>query len=223
MLHKETITPILFEVLKALMSIRHLDSFRLVGGTAIALQLGHRKSIDIDLFSNETVNKQILVRELGNKFPEIEFFVSDDSIVTRIHGIKIDIYDQWMIPFKEPPIYEEGIRIASLKDLAAFKLTAFTERRDKKDYIDLFFLFEKFGGLSLLKDYKMYNPLLSPKSLMFALTEVSTAEQNSSPMPDMLLEAPWSKINDTLLLAAKEYIDFLQENRALGNKKTNPR
>lgn len=196
------------DVLKSVSSLDKLSSFRLVGGTALALQIGHRRSIDIDLFSNEKVVKQNIAQDLKNKFPDIECFISQHGINTRLDGVKVDIFDDWMIPFREEPVVEEGIKIAALKDIAAFKLTAFTERREKKDYIDLFFLFQKLGGLTLLKEYHSYNPLLSAKSLLFALEEVSVAEENSSPMPDMILQVSWEEIKTCMHQAAKEFLHF---------------
>lgn len=209
MLHKKTITDGLLEILRSINSIKGLHSFRLVGGTAIALQMGHRRSIDIDLFSNKKIIKQKVARELEITFPGIECFISEHGITTRIDGVKVDIFDDWMIPFKEDPIVEENIRIASLKDLSAFKLTAITERREKKDYIDLFFLFQKFGGLTLLREYHSYNSLLSAKSLLFALEEVNEAQINGTPMPEMIAEVSWEAIANCMHLAAKDFLNFL--------------
>ena len=214
MLYKETVTDALFETLKSISSLEKLSSFRLVGGTAIALQIGHRRSIDLDLFSNEKVKKQNIALDLENKFPGIECFISQDGITTRINDLKIDIFDDWMIPFKEEPVIVDRIKIASLKDLAAFKLTALTERREKKDYIDLYFLFQKFGGLTLLKEYHSYNPLLSAKSLLFALEEVIVAQENSSPMPDMIRPVLWEEIKNDMHQAAKEFLFFLNNTKS---------
>ena len=58
-MYSESVTPELLEVLRKLMAVEALLPFRLVGGTAISLQMGHRLSIDIDLFCNEKVNKQV--------------------------------------------------------------------------------------------------------------------------------------------------------------------
>jgi hypothetical protein len=213
MLHKEAITPALDNVLKELMRIERLLSFRLVGGTAIALHLGHRISIDIDLFSNESINKQHTAKALNNKFPGIDCFITEDGIMTRIEGVKVDVFDNWMIPFRDAPVIADQIRLASLNDLAAMKLTAFTERREKKDYIDLYFLFQKMGALPLLLEYENYNPMLSAKSLLFALEEVTTAMKNASPMPDMITEVSWKQIAACMHAAAEEYLHFLEGKR----------
>jgi hypothetical protein len=213
--HKETVTEELFDVLKDLMSIESLLSFRLVGGTALALQMGHRKSIDIDFFSNEKMSKKAIVASLENKFAGVECVTTSYSVNARIKGVRIDIFDDWSVPFKMPPLVMDGIRLGSLEDLAAFKLTAFTERREKKDYVDLYFLFKELGGLVLLQQYKNYNPLLSPKSLLFAMNEIDTAESNKSVMPEMLVPFSWEQAKISMKSVAREYFRYLQEQQGL--------
>ncbi len=213
MLHKETVTAELITTANALCSIAELASFRIVGGTAVALQIGHRISIDIDFFSNEKVSKKNILHVLSERFKGIEFFVGTDRVSAEINGVRVELYDDWMIPFKNEPIITEGLRIASLDDLAGFKLNAITERREKKDYIDLFFLFNKVGFVSILEKLKEYNPYISYKSILFALSEVKTAEQNSSPMPNMLMDVNWIDINSSMLQAAKNYLSIIEANQ----------
>jgi hypothetical protein len=214
-LHKEAVTEELWDVLMKLMSIESLLSFRLVGGTALALQMGYRKSIDIDFFSNEKTNKKTIIDSLKNKFPGAEYVTTSYSVNARINGVKIDIFDDWSIPFLKSPLEVDGLRLSALEDLAAFKLTAFTERREKKDYVDLYFLFEKFDGIKLLEQYKVYNPLLSPKSLLFALHEIDTAESNKSVMPEMLVPFSWEQAKILMSTVAREYFKSLQKQEGL--------
>jgi hypothetical protein len=214
-MYKETVTPELFEVLRRLMTLEPLAPLRLVGGTAISLQIGHRKSIDIDLFCNEKISKQTIIASIQSNFENTQCFTTSYSINATIKDIKIDIYDEWSIPFKNQILNQEGIRLSALEDLAAFKLTAFTERREKKDYIDLYFLFKEFGGLTLLQQYKKYNPLLSSKSLLFAMHEIDTAESNKSQMPEMLVPFSWEQAKILMSTVAKEYFKSLQEQQGL--------
>lgn len=216
MLYRETVTPGLLELLKKLMLLNELNSFQLVGGTAISLQIGHRSSIDIDLFSNSRVNMNSIRAVFNRLFPNSLVTQTPDNLVLTIDGIRVELYDNWLIPFKTPPVIEEGIRLTALKDLAAFKLSAIAGRREKKDYIDLFFLFKKFGAAAILSDFKNYDPLLSAKSLLFALSEVETAYQNKSAMPDMIIPLDWKDLKRTMLEAAALNID---RNRILNHKK----
>lgn len=209
-MHKETVTPELLHVLTKLNSIPTLNPFRLVGGTAIALQLGHRQSLDIDLFSNERINWLDLKQALNSAFPDTELSFTEHSALAEIQNIRVEIYDDWSIPFRKEPILKEGLRLAALEDLAAFKLSAITSRREKKDYIDLFFLFEKLDATNLLKQFKLYEPLLSPKSLLFALSEVKEAQKNKSPMPHMLVDVSWAEIEKRIIQVTKEYISLVE-------------
>lgn len=81
-----------------------------------------------------------------------------------------------------------------------------SERREKKDYIDLYFLFNQLGQKTILEESKEYNPLLSPKSILFALEEVNTAENNKSIMPEMLTAFSWIEVKKSMLDAAKAYL-----------------
>lgn len=210
MLFEETVTPQLLETARKLCAVPELGSFRMAGGTAIALQLGHRRSIDIDLFSTQKTNKASLLKILEHQFNETVFFVSPDRILAEIHGLKVELYDDWLMPFKTPAVETGGLRLASLTDLAAFKLSAITGRREKKDYIDLYFLFSALGINHVLAQFREYDPLISPKSVVFALSEVKDAQANQSAMPDLLKEVSWTDITATMLKASKVYLTMFR-------------
>jgi Nucleotidyl transferase AbiEii toxin, Type IV TA system len=217
MIYKETVSETLLQVSMSLMAIEELKEFRMVGGTAIALQLGHRKSIDIDLFSNEKVDLRKAAQALKDSFPEIPHVtLTENNLSVVIRGIKLDIYHDWSIPFKKPLVIENDIRIAALEDLAAFKLSAIVGRREKKDYIDLFFLFKSLNSDKVLSDFKTYEPLLSDKSLLFALTEVDSAQENKSAMPDMLIDFDWNELKNNLKEVAKQYVKKIGDVKGMG-------
>lgn len=92
MLHKETVNNELIEILTTLSLVPELQSFRLVGGTAAALQIGHSRSIDIDFFSNEKINKGIIASKLSRYFPETKAFIGPDSIRESIKEVRVEIY-----------------------------------------------------------------------------------------------------------------------------------
>lgn len=215
MLHKETVTNELINALQRLSALPELKSYRLVGGTAIALQVGHRISVDIDFFANEKVNKRAIVNALNNVFPGNQLFVGTDSIRGNIDGVRVELYDDWHTQFRTEPLLADGMRIATLNDLAAFKLETITERREKKDYIDLYFLFQTLGDVNVLKDFKKYNPNLSEKSILFALGEVNVAQENKSVMPEMLLPTTWPEIKESMLNAAKKYLQLCKSKNSL--------
>ncbi|MDZ7608185.1 MAG: nucleotidyl transferase AbiEii/AbiGii toxin family protein [Cyclobacteriaceae bacterium] len=121
------------------MSLEVLNDTQLVGGTALALQLGHRKSIDLDLFGN------IEIGEFDIKNPFMHFDRAfpvrrtPNILVYSLDSVKVDIVN-YAFPWLEPDFSEDGIRMATLKDIAAMKLNAITGRGTKKDFVDISFL-----------------------------------------------------------------------------------
>jgi len=204
-LYTETATPELLSIAKSLSGIPEFSSFRLVGGTALALQLGHRKSVDIDFFSNEKISKKSIENILRDSFQVGTIEKTEHNILTYIDGVRVEMYDDWSTPFLDQPITEAGIRMASLADLANFKIEAIIERREKKDYIDLYYLFKEFDPQEILKQHKKSNPLVSDRSILFALKEVKTAAVNESPMPNLTRSLEWNEITDTITKSAKKY------------------
>lgn len=208
MIHSETVTSNLLEIAQQLCDNPQLNMFRIVGGTAIALHLGHRKSVDIDFFTSEKINKRDILLILRDMFPGTEFYITQHSISSEINGVRVELFDEWHTPFLEKPVTVDRLRLASLPDLAAFKLDAIIERREKKDYIDLYVVFQALGALQVLQQFKSYNPHVSEKSVLFALGEVETARVNKSVMPEMLISLPWATIEHAMIDAARQFIAF---------------
>lgn len=212
MLRIETVSHDLLQLGRQVTNAKGLTDFRLVGGTAIALQLGHRKSVDLDFFSNQRIDLQVLRRRVNELFPHSVFFVSPDHLTGEVNGVKVEFYQDWHIPFKNQAVESDGFRLANLMDLAAFKLSAITARREKKDYIDLYFLFQSLGIEPVIEHFVDYEPLMSKKSILFALTEVVEAQRNQSIMPDMLEPFTW-KVAQAKMIEASEKAIVLLKNR----------
>lgn len=203
MLYKDTVTEELLRAARELSAIADLQSFRMVGGTAIALQLGHRKSVDIDFFSNEKLSTGSIQKLIKNHFETKEINVTWDHLWFFWNEIRIELYPDWPVPFLHQSVTEDGLRLASLPDLAAQKLNAIVGRREKKDYIDLYFLFEHLGMQDILTGFRKYDPLISAKSLVFALSEVKVAITNQSVMPEMIKSFSWEEVVKYMIEASR--------------------
>lgn len=155
MLYKETINESALELLVRMMSDSKLDNFILAGGTALSLQIGHRVSIDLDLFSNESINENNLSEHLQSNYKLELDFISKNTIKGEINGIKIDcIAHQY--PWIDKFIFEENIRLASFKDIAAMKLNAIVDNGTRiKDYIDIAYLSTKLSLNEMLESYEI--------------------------------------------------------------------
>jgi len=217
MLRLETINSALLKAATKLVSIPAFDSFRIVGGTSAALQLGHRRSIDIDLFSNDKADAQHVMNVLRRHFPSAQLDNEYDWVTALINGIKVDIHPDWHTPFSDPPIVQNDLRLASLRDVAIFKINAIIGCREKKDYIDLFYLFEVIDPEQLLHDFKKAEPLLSDNSILFALGETNAAFANDSPMPEMLCSLDTDEVIIRMNDIRTNYFKMLEKQRNLKN------
>ncbi len=139
MLQTQTVVPELMELLRKLMKVDSFSNFHLVGGTSLALQMGHRNSIDIDLFGKQEIDSDLFINLLNN-FGKIEVKTTSKNIlITDVAGIKVDFVN-YQYQLIEKPLEIDGIRMLSKQDISAMKLNAIAGRGSKKDFIDLYFL-----------------------------------------------------------------------------------
>jgi predicted nucleotidyltransferase component of viral defense system len=181
MLQLKTIEPFTLELLKDLSSKTYLNSFVLVGGTALALQLGHRKSIDLDFFSVESFQSTQL---LENLLPDFDIHINQQTeraIISNINGVKVD-FIHFKYPFQNPILEKDSIRLASIEDIAAMKLDAIAGRGNKKDFFDLYFLLEKFSIEQLLGFYTEKYPHQTTFHMVRSLTYFEDAEIQPDPI-----------------------------------------
>lgn len=152
MLHYATIDTSTLEILKRLQQIPAFINLRLVGGTALALQTGHRKSIDIDLFGSLNAD-EITISNALRDFKNVTLLQKTENIrIYTIEGIKVDIVN-YPYPWLSPQLELDDLRLAGPKDIAAMKLAAITGRGTKKDFIDIAYLLRQFSLKEILDFY----------------------------------------------------------------------
>lgn len=125
--------------------------YYLVGGTAIALHIGHRRSIDFDLFTQHNIKrKQIknIIETSGYSITDVIFEASDQFHII-INGVKITFF-QYPYNVKASFEFEQIIKTPSLLDLAAMKASAIGGRAKWKDYVDLYFILRKYYSIDEL-------------------------------------------------------------------------
>ena len=169
----------------------------LAGGTALAIQIGHRLSVDLDWFSAEDFSHRIMKAFLAT-FGQFELTGEDEGTV---HGTLAGVRVSFLL-YPYPLIYPSrtfmGTLIADERDIAAMKFDAISSRGSKKDFIDLYVLLEKYSFTELWSIFERkyagirYNKLHILKSL----TYFETAEQE--PMPFMLRDIPWQAVKDRI-------------------------
>jgi hypothetical protein len=119
------------------------NKFYLVGGTAIALQLGHRRSIDFDLFSFDKIDQR-KIRNLIVKNHKIEKVIIDskDEYTLIVDGVKLTFL-KYPFKIKTNRRFEDYISLPDLKTLATMKAYALGRRAKWKDYVDLYWIIKK--------------------------------------------------------------------------------
>ncbi|WP_204985864.1 nucleotidyl transferase AbiEii/AbiGii toxin family protein [Mucilaginibacter psychrotolerans] len=139
MLRKETVNQATLELLNILMVDNKLDAFFLVGGTALSLQIGHRISIDLDLFSTASFDENTLLEYLQNNYSFQLDYQSNNTLKGVIRGVKVDFITH-AYPLVLPLIVDEDVRMAGPEDIAAMKLNAIASNGTRlKDFIDIAF------------------------------------------------------------------------------------
>ncbi|WP_321480244.1 nucleotidyl transferase AbiEii/AbiGii toxin family protein [uncultured Bacteroides sp.] len=168
---------------------------RLVGGTALALQIGHRKSVDLDLFGIVTAESNILVEELKSLGNLTILKDSKNIHIYLINNVKVDIVN-YSYKWIEEAIVIDNVRMAGLKDISAMKLAAVTGRGSKKDFIDIYFLSHKYSLKKMLSYYSIKYPEGSEFIVLKSLSYLDDAEEDPSPF--MLEKITWDEIKKML-------------------------
>ncbi len=174
MLYYSTVSPDLKSVLKIVMDSDILKPFRLVGGTSLSLQLGHRISIDIDLFTDSdygSLNFEDIETFLKSKFSFIVFSSELTSFgksyfigSSENNAVKLDVF--YSDPFIDDELLIDNFRLASLKDITAMKIEVIQNGGRKKDFWDLHELLNYFSLQEMLAFHKIRYPFSHDSDLI---------------------------------------------------------
>ncbi|WP_089239399.1 nucleotidyl transferase AbiEii/AbiGii toxin family protein [Belliella buryatensis] len=204
MLQYQTVEPKTLDLLKSISSLPLFSKHRLVGGTALALIFGHRLSIDLDFFSTEPLDHEEILFSIKT-IGKVEV-VSKSKFINSffINDVKVDFVS---LPYKwiDDPILENPVKLASIKDIAAMKLAAITNRGSKKDFIDIALLIKEVGLDNMILYYSEKYPDGMKMMVLRSLVYFEDAE--SQPDPVMLVDYNWSSIKQLILNATKKYIE----------------
>jgi predicted nucleotidyltransferase component of viral defense system len=198
MLQTATLPGQTLALLKALQRLPELKDYRLVGGTALALQLGHRRSVDLDFFSH--TRERIACDELTGGMVKAGFKVtpvqqSNLICVLDVNGVKVDVVN-YPYGWIDEPVEDEGIRMAGIKDIVAMKLAAITNRGTKKDFVDVYRLLSEYPLSMQIQLYGQKYSSASVYNVLRSLVYFEDAE--SDPMPKLFVPMDWSVIKKTL-------------------------
>jgi len=203
MLQTQAVDAKVLGLIRQLQSLPYLQGFHLVDGTALALYLGHRKSIDIDLFTVSSFNEQSLLENLAHDVGFEMHYAAKNTLKGSIKGIKTDILAH-RYPLIGDVYFADGISLLSMPDIAAMKLNAISINGQRvKDFIDIYFLLEKYSIRQMLdfyrKKYTLQNDTIVLKSLAW-FEDVELAD-----WPAIIKEPKltWPKVKKRLLQSLK--------------------
>lgn len=181
--------------------------FYMAGGTALALQINHRTSLDFDFYNPKHFSSPDLYEEIENTFKNQTVKISQkkDTVFCKVYDVDLSFF-WYQYRLIEKPVLYQGILLASLEDIAAMKLVAVSHRPAKRDYIDIFYLLKKFTLKDLFsfanKKYPTFNSYYSQR----ALTYFEDIEDNNQRLIKVLdPDFSWSEAKDKLFAEVKKY------------------
>lgn len=202
MLRTEAVLPSTLDLLKKIQSIPAMREMRLVGGTALALQFGHRKSVDLDLFGSfdSSLSMRSFLLKSGHSADGAE---SGDVQALMVDGFKVDFVN-YPYPWLHDAVRGDGLVLADLHDIAAMKLSAAANRGRKKDFIDIAFLLDCF---SLTEMFEFYTRKFSVSEFSFALRGLTYFDDaEDDPMPEMIIPSTWSDVKSKILSTTRDFV-----------------
>lgn len=204
-MHPEILAPATAQCFQKLGTQPFLAPFYLIGGTAVALHLGHRQSVDLDFVGADSINTLQLRQSFSNCGQFTLDNESADTLSGVLDGVKISVM-KYDYPLLEPFTAFQNISVAGIKDLAAMKLDVIAARGKKRDFVDVYAIAQTGVTMQEMWQWfqKKYSALnYNPMHILKSLTYFEDADQD--PDPVFLTRISWPTVKSF----------FLQESRKL--------
>ncbi len=205
MFFTESVNPGLLRILHQLMNNPGLTDFSLGGGTSLTLRYGHRKSVDLDLFSTHPFDTANLIELLKSQLSNLEIVnLTKGSICATADGYKLDFLHH-PYPLIDELLVVDNIRFLSLPDLAAMKINAVTNRGSRKDFIDLLMLHE--NGIPLAKSLDYFCDKYGNARRFLAIRSLGWfGDTEGEPDPVFLNGWTWDSVRKGVESLVKEFL-----------------
>jgi len=212
MLHFQTVKPECLALLNEISVLQGLESFRLAGGTALSLHLGHRISIDLDFFTNELFNPEEFKIFLSSYFNDRIIFNGSNryGVFASIDQIKVDFlyrYERFINAFFQ----FENVRLASLEDIGAMKIHAAANRASKKDFYDIYELLNIFTFAHLIELHTTMFPNYGLAGTLKNLSDFSDVDLDSE--PSSLKGVYWEEVKVCVTTEVQKYVLGIQQKK----------
>ena len=174
--------------------------FYLAGGTALALQIGHRDSLDFDFYTEKKFDSQKLREEFDKRFEKVqEIYIAEGTLGLEVDGIGVSFF-KYPYPLIRPLEKMESICLASKEDIAAMKIIAISQRGKRRDFVDIYFLITEFGLEKIIEfvkeKYPMFNIYVGLQGLVYSKDADEDPEKGRF---RLLKEVEWEGVKDYIL------------------------
>jgi len=173
------------------------DSFYLGGGTALAIQLGHRESIDLDWFSQNYFSNTAIKEKLSSLGKLGIVGEEDGTINATLDEVRVSFL-RYKYSLLYPLIDFEGVKLADERDIAAMKIDAASSRGSKKDFIDIYFLLKKYTLENLIGFFEQKYKDINYNKLHILKSFIYFEDAENEPMPKMIQEVDWDKVKQNI-------------------------
>jgi hypothetical protein len=197
-MHKEILSENQAELLTLVKQF--IREYYLVGGTAIALHIGHRRSIDFDLFKSNTLrHKSIISKISAFKYPYTITRRVTEQLNATINDVKFTFY-QYPFQIEAKLVFEHSLRLPELIDLAAMKAYALGRRSKWKDYVDLYFIIKNYYSIEQIsfRAIEIYDQMFSEKLFRAQLSYFKDIDY-SEPVEYLSTPVPEDEIRNFLV------------------------
>jgi hypothetical protein len=203
-MHEQTLYPKTKRTLEIIEDNTLLDSFYLAGGTALALQLGHRKSVDLDFFTAEFPDNEQLIQELQTYKPSVTQNTKG-TVDVLINETKVSFL-RYQYPMLENTIKYNDIQLAHVKDIACMKISAISSRGSKKDFADLYYILEIYPLEELISFFEKKYKGVKPNMLHTIKALTFFGEAEDEPDPEYTHSITWEKIKRRITTESKNLL-----------------
>lgn len=180
--------------------------FYMAGGTALALQIGHRQSLDFDFYTEKEFDNKKLFLELEKRFKKVILIQKQEqTLIVRINEVEISFF-HYSYPLICALIKLEEIYLAAEQDIAAMKIIAISDRGTKRDFIDIYFLLKKFSLKEIFEFVKKKYPMFNIYVGLRGLTYFVDAEKRQKRKLYLIQSVSWKEVKGFLINEVKKYL-----------------
>jgi hypothetical protein len=215
--HWEALTPETRQVFRLLAALPFIGQFYLAGGTGLALHLGHRFSVDLDLFAAAAdavgPDTRATLREVFDDATLVTTHDKDGTFVATWRGVGVSFFRLSQYPLVQEPVLIESVPLATVAEIGAMKLAAITDRGTRKDLVDLYYILRQVPIERLFEVAATKYPRARTLAITATRALAYFDDAEALPMPRMLDRTPWPAMKRFLeqqaLAAGRQQLETL--------------